>query len=105
MEHPFKAEILYLRSVVKKADPRIRERIKWNAPSYYDKADLFTFHPKDSKRVCIVFHHPAIVRIESALLQGDYKDRRLAYFDDMAAIKAHESELTRIIRNLLDFQD
>lgn len=98
LEHPLKAEIEAVRQIIKKADPSISERIKWNAPSYYTSADLLTFNPRTTGKVQIVFHHIAIVSIQSGLLEGNYKDRRLVHLTDMADVLAKQAELERIIK-------
>jgi hypothetical protein len=48
-EHPFKAEMQVIRSIILKTDNRITEGIKWNAPNFYYKGDMavFTPHVKD----------------------------------------------------------
>lgn len=98
LDHPLKPEIEQLRTIVKSAHPQISERIKWNAPSYYTSADLLTFNLRPTQHVHLVFHHPAIVQIQSPLLEGDYKDRRMAYFANMEAVLAHQPELERIVK-------
>jgi hypothetical protein len=101
LEHPLKAEIEAIRAIIKNVDSKISERIKWNAPSYYTNADLVTFNHRDEKRVHLVFHHPAVVQITSPLLEGEYKDRRMLYLKDMAAVKANKKELERIMHELV----
>jgi uncharacterized protein YdhG (YjbR/CyaY superfamily) len=49
LEHPMKAEIEALRTIIKGANPKISERIKWNAPSYFYQEDLLTFGPPARK--------------------------------------------------------
>ena len=102
LKHPLKKEIEATRIIVKKISNAINERIKWNAPSYYLKiggseVDFLTFNHYKDKFVLLVFHHPAIVKVRSSLLEGDYKDRRLIYFDSMKAIETNKKELIRII--------
>ncbi|MEO6286215.1 MAG: DUF1801 domain-containing protein [Dyadobacter sp.] len=97
LEHPLKVEIEAVRQIILNADPKISERIKWNAPSYYTTADLLTFNPRSQKNVHLVFHHVTIVQIKSALLEGDYKDRRMVYFTDMQDIENKKTELERIL--------
>jgi hypothetical protein len=106
LKHPLKAEMEEIRKIIKGADKRIGERIKWNAPSYYYIQDMITFGPArpgspNGDKLLLVFHHPSIVKIKSALLQGDYKDRRLAYFESMREIKSNKKELVRIITELV----
>jgi len=99
-EPAMRKEIDVVRKLIKKAAPALNERIKWNAPSYYTTVDLFTFGPYKNKRILLVFHHPAIVEINSPLLEGEYKDRRLVYFNSSKEAVKNEKELSRIIRLL-----
>ena len=105
LEHPLKFEIEALRTIIKDSSSNIAERIKWNAPSYYyspGQQDLVTFNPRAIEHVHLVFHHAAIVNIHSALLKGDYKDRRMAYFTDMADVKSKKKELEIVLKELVD---
>ena len=101
LKHPLKDEIEAVRKIIKGSDKRISERIKWNAPSYYYIDDMVTFNHRNQKAVHLVFHHPEIVNIKSILLQGDYKDRRMTYFNDMKDIRANKKELVRIMNLLI----
>jgi hypothetical protein len=101
LDHPLKEEIDAVRDIIKNAHPGITERIKWNAPSYYTSADLVTFNPRMTQKVHLVFHHAAIVTIASALLEGDYQDRRMMYFKDMEAVLTQKNELDRILKELV----
>lgn len=101
LNHPLKVEIETVRKIIKGSDKRISERIKWNAPSYYYKEDMVTFNHRNQKAVHLVFHHPAIVKIKSPLLLGDYKDRRMTYFKDMKDVKVNKKELVRIMNELV----
>lgn len=95
-----------LRKIIKKAGPELNERIKWNAPSYYYKEDIVTFGPVRSKdKIILVFHHPRIVKINSGLLQGDYKDRRLVYINSEKEIREAKKELERIIKESVKMLD
>ncbi len=97
-----KEEINAIRNIIKKASPKLSERIKWNAPSYhFNQADLLTFGPYKKDKILLVFHHPAVVKITSPLLEGDYKDRRLLYFKNKAEATKNKKELTRIITQIL----
>lgn len=101
LNHPLKAEMEAVRSIIREADSRILERIKWKGPSYYCREDFVTFNPRATKWVHLVFHHPAIINIKSQLLEGDYKDRRMVYFTDMRDIESKKTELQRIIKELI----
>ena len=101
LQHPLKLEIEVVRDIIKNSNPKILERIKWNAPSYYFQQDLATFNPRSIKNIHIVFHHPDIVKIKSNLLEGDYKDRRMVYLWNMDDIKSNQKELERIMNELV----
>lgn len=101
LKHPLKPEIEAVRTIIKSVSTKISERIKWNAPSYYYKEDIVTFNVRPTEHVHLVFHHPTIVEVKSGILQGDYKDRRMAYFKDMKEVKANKKELQRIMNELI----
>ncbi len=105
LDHPLKAEIEAVKTIIKNANNKIAERIKWNAPSYYYKEDLVTFHLRVTKHVHLVFHHPSIVNIQSGLLEGDYKDRRMMYLRNMQEVEANKKELENIMNELVTFID
>ena len=102
----FKTSINSVRKIIKDAGPKLKERIKWNAPSYYYNEDVVTFGPTKAKdKLILVFHHPTIVKIKSSLLQGDYKDRRLIYLNSAKEIKEAREELARIIKESIALMD
>lgn len=105
LQHPLKAEIEAVRSIIKNANTAIKERVKWNAPSYYTSTDLLTFNPRLQTKVHLVFHHIAIVQIASDLLEGDYKDRRMMYFTDMADVEAKKAVLENILNEYVKLVD
>lgn len=41
----------------------------------------------------------------AGLLEGDYKDRRMAYFSDMKDAKAKEAALTKVVNDWVAFRD
>jgi uncharacterized protein YdhG (YjbR/CyaY superfamily) len=103
LDTEMKPAVNAVRKIIKAAGPELNERIKWNAPSYYYKEDIVTFGPARSKdKVILVFHHPKIVKIKSDLLKGNYKDRRLTYFNSVKEIKDNKKELERIIKQSIE---
>jgi len=106
LDTQMKPAVNAVRKIIKTAGPKLNERIKWNAPSYYYKEDIVTFGPARSKdKIILVFHHPNIVKIGSSLLQGDYKDRRLVYFNSLSEIRSCKKELERIINESVKMMD
>ncbi len=114
LEHPLKAEIEILRAAVLRADDRIRESIKWNAPSFYVSEHFATFKLRPPGTVQIVFHRGAKVRADDAsadledpagLLVWAAKDRCVATFSDLKDVEAKKVALTAIVRAWLDFAE
>jgi uncharacterized protein YdhG (YjbR/CyaY superfamily) len=105
LEHPLKKEIEAVRDIIKNANSKIAERIKWAAPSYYYKEDLLTFNPRDQSLVHLIFHHPNIEKISSPILQGNYASRRMTYLHNMEEIEANKAEIERILNQLVSLLD
>ena len=102
LSHPLKAEVEAVRSIIKGVDKNIAEEVKWKAPSFNCKGEyLVTFNLRETERIHLVFHNPRIPEVKSALLQGDYKDRRMMYFADMREIQAKKNELEKILKRLI----
>jgi hypothetical protein len=98
--HPLKAEIEAVHKIIK-ANKKISERMKLDDPSYYYKEDLITFNLHNYRLVHLVFHNPAIVEIDSKLLESGYRDQKMVYFDSMKSIKSNKKELETIIDKLV----
>lgn len=106
LSHPLKAEIEAVRSIIKGVNKNINEEIKWKAPSFNYKGEyLVTFNLREQKRVHLVFHNPQIPKVKSDLLEGDYKDRRMAYFADMKDVLAKKSLLVKALKDLIKLQE
>ena len=106
LEHPFKAEIEAIRKIILSASGKMAERVKWNAPSFYYKEDLAAFHIREQKRVHLVLVFPkGIVEDESKLLEGDYKDRRMAYFYSMEDVLKKKPALEEIVRKWVELAE
>lgn len=102
LDHPFKAEVQKIREIIKSVNNNITEQIKWNAPSFsYQGEYLVTFNLRAREHIHLVFHNPAISSVKSELLEGDYKDRRMAYFSDMADIEVRRGALEKAIQDLI----
>lgn len=102
LDYPLKAEVEALRTIIKNVDSCLAERIKWNAPSYFIQDDLLTFNLHLTKQIRLVLHHPAIVKVQSNLLKGNYADRRLMYFSSMEEIAAQKAEFERILKEYIN---
>jgi hypothetical protein len=102
LDHPFKAEVQSIREKILGINPGITEQVKWNAPSFsYKEQYLVTFNLHARDRIHLVFHHPAIVSVQSDLLEGSYKDRRMVYFDGKGDAQAKLEALEAVLLELI----
>jgi hypothetical protein len=99
LQHPLKAEIEVLRTIIKNANPKIAERVKWNAPSYYYKFDMAAFNPRQQSFVhlIVVFPKDTAINDSTGLLEANHKDRREVKLYSMQDIEAKKTALERIV--------
>ena len=105
LDHPLKAEVQLIREIIKNVNKDIIEQVKWNAPSFsYHGEYLVTFNLRTTEPIHLVFHNPMIAKVQSKLLEGDYKDGRMAYFTGTNDIKAKKSLLEKALKHLIKLQ-
>lgn len=105
LNHPLTAEIEAVRSIIKGVNKDIAEEVKWKAPSFNYKGEyLVTFNLWETKHIHLVFHNPHIAKVKSALLEGNYENRRMMYLSDMKDIKAKKAALEKILKDLIKLQ-
>jgi uncharacterized protein YdhG (YjbR/CyaY superfamily) len=105
LDHPLKTEVQMIREIIKGVNSAITEQIKWKAPSFSYKGEyLVTFNLRDQQRIHLVFHNPEIAKVKSKLLEGNYEDRRMAYFADEKDIKAKKPKLEKALKDLIKLQ-
>jgi hypothetical protein len=111
LDHPARAAIQRLRSLLLGADPRIAEGIKWNAPSFRYRGDdrlTFNLHPKD--RIQLVFHRGAKVKDNqdfvfedhSSLLEWRSEDRALLTLMDMDDYRSKEQAVVSLVKQWVE---
>ncbi len=105
LEHPFKAEMEAIRAIIMNAHPQVTEGIKWNSPSFYYKGDMVVFATHVKDYVHLVFPNGIVINDQSGLLEGDYKDRRMAYFYDMKDVESKKTALENVIRGWVTYMD
>ena len=105
LEHPFKAEVYAVRDIIKSVHTDITEQIKWNAPSFSYKDYMVTFNLWARQHVHLVFHNGAILSNTRGLLEGDYPDRRMAYFSGMDEVEVKRTALQDAIREWITLMD
>ena len=105
LDHPLKEEVQLVREIIQNVDSAISEQIKWNAPSFSFQGEyLVTFNLRAKDRIHLVFHNPMIAKVKSPLLEGNYPDRRMAYFADRSEIQAKRQSLEKALKDLIKLQ-
>ena len=107
LDHPFKAEMEAVRSIILGASNKIAERIKWNAPSFYYKEDLAAFNLRASEFAHLILLFPDGVGMpaKSPLLEGKHKDRREAKFHSLSDVEAKKPALERLVKSWVKQRD
>ena len=106
-----------LRQIILTTDKQISERIKWNNPSFYYSGEMKPFDPKEYKRelivlnlyknrIMLVWPSGAKLKINTGLLEGDYKDgRRLIIFKDIDDVLSKKNHLQHAIEEWISLVD
>lgn len=107
VDHPFKAEMQAVREIILGVSPKISERIKWNAPSFYYKEDLGAFNPRATEyaHLILVFPDGQGMQDSSGLLEGNHKDRREAKFYSLDDVKSKKRALEKIVKGWVELRD
>lgn len=107
LEHPLKDVVEAVRQIILAANPKLQERVKWNSPSFYYQKDFAAFNLRQQGfvQLVIVFHDGAMIADRMGLLEGDYKDRRLASFHSMADVEAKKEALVQVVNQWVGFID
>jgi hypothetical protein len=108
LDHPAKALVVELRRVVRGADARIGEGIKWNAPSFRTTEYFATTNLRAKRGAGLILHFGAKKNAISAsgvdipdpagLLRWLAKDRATVEFGDAAALEAKTPALQALLR-------
>jgi hypothetical protein len=100
LTYPFKTEIERLRNIILNANPKLEERVKWNAPSFYYIKDFaaFNLRAKGYVQIIFIFYDGNMIE-DSSLLEGKWKDRREARFYSIDDIEAKKPALEQFINN------
>lgn len=109
LEHPLKPEIEVLRTIVRNADERMGEGIKWNAPSFFIDRHFATFKLYPPGKVQVVLHTDAkktdeakklkgIIADPDGLLKWAADDRCVVTFSDMEDVRKKEDSFSAILK-------
>ncbi len=104
-DHPQKETMLMARAVILKADPRIKECIKWSTPTFMYKGNLASFQPNAKKFASLMFHRGSEIPGKHPELLGDARLARTMRFADVDDVAAKDSALRAVVKAWCNFQD
>ncbi|MEO6728840.1 MAG: DUF1801 domain-containing protein [Candidatus Dojkabacteria bacterium] len=106
--HPLRKEIDAVREIISSASTEIKERVKWNGPSFYletkDKEfDFGNINLHQEKFVqFIIVYYTGLPENDHGILQGDWKDRKEIRFIDIADIKSKKEALVAVVKDWIE---
>ncbi|HEX5580679.1 MAG TPA: DUF1801 domain-containing protein [Gemmatimonadaceae bacterium] len=113
LDSPRREMVQTLRAIIRGADARIRESVKWNAPSFATSEHFATFHLRTKTGVQVVLHLGAKARPESGvrtgvqdpagLLEWRGPDRAIVTFADGADVAEREAAFVAVLRQWIGF--
>ena len=104
-DNPMKPVVQAVREIMLKADKRITETIKWQAPTFMYKGNLASFFPKSKVHASLMFHTGASIKGDFPSLEGGKETGRFMKFADLADVKAKSAELKRLVKAWCDQKD
>lgn len=104
-DNPMKEVVAAVREAILKADSRIEETIKWQAPTFTYKGNLASFFPKSKAHASLMFHKGAEIAGDFPNLEGDGKEARTMKFTGLDDLKAKKAELQAITVAWCDQRD
>jgi hypothetical protein len=107
LNHALAPGVEMLRGLILSADPRVRESIKWNAPSFFIEDHFATFNLHSPDRLQIVLHTGAKAKADALQIEIDDPhdlliwravDRATVIFGDAADCEAKADAFLAILK-------
>lgn len=105
--HPHREGVMRLRELILSLDPRVREEVKWNAPSFALEDHFATFKLHPPKQIQLVLHTGAkakdaprkfTIDDPRGLLRWAAPDRCVLTLASSAEAEAHLDDVASIVR-------
>lgn len=94
-----------VRDVLRAADPRVEECIKWSCPTFTYKGNLVSINPQAKAYVSLLFHQGAKIPGDHPDLQGGGDTARYMQISDAADLKRKRAGLVRIVKAWCNSRD
>ncbi|MDQ0639723.1 hypothetical protein QF042_003288 [Pedobacter sp. W3I1] len=105
LEHPLKAELEAVRTIIVNANPKIEEDVKWGGPSFFYKEDLATFNPRIKNYVALIFHKGDLLNIQSDFLEVATKGKVYAKFYSMDQVIENKELIEKMVNTWVELMD
>ncbi len=105
LEHPLKAELEAVRTIIVNANPKIEEDVKWGGPSFSYKEEFATFNPKIKNYVALIFHKGNLLDMKSDFLENATKGKVYAKFYSMDQVTANKELLEEMVDKWIELLD
>jgi uncharacterized protein YdeI (YjbR/CyaY-like superfamily) len=105
LEHPLKAELEAVRSIIVNANSKIEEDVKWGGPSFFYKEDLATFNPRIKNYVALIIHKGELLNIKSDFLENATKGKVYAKFYSMDQVTANKELIEKVVNTWIDLMN
>jgi len=105
LEHPLKAELEAVRSIIVNANPKMEEDVKWGGPSFFYKQDLATFNPRIKNYVALIFHKGELLDIKSDFLEEATKGKVYAKFYSMEDVTANKELIEKMVNSWIELME
>ena len=102
LEHPLRAEMEAVRSIIVNANSKMEEDVKWGGPSFFYKEDLATFNPRIKNYVALIFHKGELLNIKSDFLEAASKGKVYAKFYSMEQVKENKELLEKMVNTWVE---
>lgn len=101
IEHPLKAEIGMVRSIIMSSHPEINETIRWGGPSFEHVEPLVSINPRVKDCVALIFHSPGNLVEQFPMLEPGPKGRAYLKLRSMQEVRQAESRLSNLMQQLV----
>src|SRR5262245_50839412 len=92
-DNPMKDDGQRVREILRDADPRVDECIKWHAPTFTYKGNIASFYPKSRQHASLMFHLGAKIPGAFPRLEGTGDTSRVMKVADLAEAESARPEL------------
>ena len=99
LDHPLKAEMEAIRTIITGANSKIEEDVKWGGPSFDYKEAMATFNPRVKDYVAVIFHQGELLKDDSGFLEKGPKGKAYAKFHNMEEVEIHKATLEKLVND------